>query len=928
MDGVRRLRLPSVSADRVGQLRRQNCNGRAALAGLCWLNRVGRNRCRRGRRGETWESALDTATPQFDDRPRPEAGARGLPTSTYRLQLTREFTFDDATAIVGYLHRLGVSHVYLSPILQAAPGSTHGYDVIDHDRISADLGGEAGLRRLADALHAHGMGAIADVVPNHMGMPVPECGNRALWSVLRDGPASPYASWFDIDWDAQEGTVLLPVLGRRIGECLREGEITLDTEPAGAPGSDRPGEPVLRYYDHVFPVRPGTEALRLPELVQAQHYRLAHWRVAIEEPGYRRFFDVSTLIALRVEDPAVFDATHRLLLGLVADGTLDGLRVDHPDGLADPAGYLRRLAAASGGCWTLVEKILARGEELPEQWACAGTTGYDAEAAVTALLVDPAGAARLASLHSGLTGAPEDFAVVATQAKLDVLETVLHAELDRLTDLLAAICRADLYLRDHTHAALREAVRALLAACPVYRVYVTPGEPADPEASGVLDQAATRAKHALPEERHAAVALVRDLALGRIGPRDALRDEFQIRFQQTCGPVMAKGVEDTAFYRWTALPFAAEVGGDPNEPALSPAGFHRFCAQRHARHPAAMTVLSTHDTKRSEDVRARLAVFSELVDDWAGAVAGWQAEARRPGLLNPAGRAPGPDRLPDPTAEYLLWQTLVACWPISKDRLEQYLTKAMREAKLSTSWTAPDSEYEAAVQHFASAVLADPTLCAGIAAFAVRIRPYAEVNMLTQKLVQLTMTGVPDLYQGTETEFVALVDPDNRRPVDFAALEALLASVDARDGSAGADAGSAGSGDQGPDPAAGRTPIGAAKLKIAAVVLRLRREHPEWFGPESPQTPLFCAGPAADHAVAFLRGDRVAVVGTRLPAGLERAGGWRETALALPPGDWRCRLSGRIHCAGPDAPGAGAGVPLAGLTADHPVALLVREGER
>jgi (1->4)-alpha-D-glucan 1-alpha-D-glucosylmutase len=802
-----------------------------------------------------------------------------------------------------------VSHVYLSPILQAAPGSTHGYDVTDHDRISADLGGEAGLRRLADELHAHGMGAIADVVPNHMGMPVPECGNRALWSVLRDGPASPYASWFDIDWDAQDGAVLLPVLGRRIGECLREGEITLDTEPVGPPGSDGPGEPVLRYYDHVFPVRPGTESLPVAELVQAQHYRLAHWRVAVEEPGYRRFFDVSTLIAVRVEDPAVFDATHRLLLGLVADGTLDGLRVDHPDGLADPAGYLRRLAKASGGCWTLVEKILEHGEELPAQWACAGTTGYDALGKVTALLVDPAGAARLASLHAGLTGAPEVFAKVAERAKLDVLETVLHAELDRLTDLLAAICRADLNLRDYTHAALRDAVRALLAACPVYRVYAKPGEPVDPEAAGVLDQAATRARRSLPEERHAAVALVRDLALGRIGPRDALRDEFQIRFQQTCGPVMAKGVEDTAFYRWTALPFAAEVGGDPGAPALAPAGFHRFCAQRHARHPTAMNALSTHDTKRSEDVRARLAVLSELVDDWAGAVAGWQAEARRPGLLNPAGMAPGTDRLPDPTTEYLLWQTLMSCWPISKDRMEQYLTKAMREAKLSTSWTAPDSEYEAAVQHFAAAVLGDPGLCAGIAAFAERIRPHAEANMLTQKLVQLTMTGVPDIYQGTETEFVALVDPDNRRPADFAALEALLAAVD------GAETGGTGG-----------TGIGAAKLKVVAAALRLRREHPEWFGPGSPQTPLFCAGPAADHAVAFLRGDRVAVVATRLPAGLERSGGWRETSLALPPGAWRSRLSGRIHCADPDAPGGG--LPLAELTADHPVALLVREVDR
>jgi (1->4)-alpha-D-glucan 1-alpha-D-glucosylmutase len=815
--------------------------------------------------------------------------AHPVPSATYRLQLSAGFTFDDAAARVGYLHRLGVSHVYLSPILQAAPGSSHGYDVIDHDRIAAELGGEPAFRRLIAALHERGMGAIADVVPNHMGMPVPETGNRALWSVLRDGPHSPFASWFDIDWDAQAGAVLLPVLGRRIGQCVRAGELKVDTAADGAP--------VLRYFDHVFPLRPGTETLDLPELLDAQHYRLAHWRVAAEETGYRRFFDISTLIAVRVEDPEVFAATHRLLLDLVRDGSLDGLRIDHPDGLADPRGYLRRLAEAVDGRWTVVEKILGAEDTLPEDWPCAGTTGYDAQRVLTALLVDPAGAAQLTALYTGLTGQGADYAEVARQARLDVLDQVLHAELGRLTDLPAAISHGALDLRDHTVAALHECVRALLALMPVYRAYCVPGEEPPGQTVAILEAVADEARALLPEDRHDTLMLVRDLALGRIGPRDRLRDEFQTRFQQTCGPVVAKGVEDTAFYRWPALPTAAEVGGDPAAPALEPSGFHRFCAGRHAAHPTGMTALTTHDTKRSEDVRARLAVLSELPQEWAGAVAGWQA------ATDPAAHPAAPDAAgPDPVARYLAWQTLVGCWPIDRDRLTGYLVKAAREAKVHTSWTSPHEDYEASLRDFAESVFADPDLCAAAAAFAGRIGPYAEINGLTQKLLQLTMTGVPDLYQGTETWFLALVDPDNRRPVDFDALDGLLARADA--------------------DAAGSAPAGqCSKIAVVSRALRLRRDHPDWFGPGAVQSPLLALGPAAGHAVAFLRGEHVAVLGTRLPVGLEHLGGWGDTVLALPDGAWRCALSGRVFRTG----GHGGAVPIADLLLDRPVALLVRQ---
>jgi (1->4)-alpha-D-glucan 1-alpha-D-glucosylmutase len=818
-----------------------------------------------------------------------------VPAATYRLQLNAHLTFDDVLDQLDHLERLGVSHAYLSPILRATAGSMHGYDVIDHEHVAEELGGRAALHRLAEGLRARGMGAIADVVPNHMAVPVPENGNRALWSVLRQGPESPYASWFDVDWSAQDGALLLPVLGRRIGECLSSGELHVDRSDEAVA---QYGGPVLRYFGHVFPLRPGTEHLPLHRLVRAQYYRPAYWRVAAEEPGYRRFFDISSLIAVRVEDPGVLHATHRLLLELLREGVLDGLRIDHPDGLADPRGYLRFLRGATGGAWTVVEKILGVDEQLPTDWACAGTTGYDAQRAIGALLTDPVGAERLVALYAGLTGSAQEFGPVAREARHEVLDTVLRAEVDRLVEVLVAICHTELELRDHTQAGLRETVCALIANLRVYRAYTVPGEPATPEAAARVETAAKAAAARLPAERHETLWLVRDLALGRVGPRDALRDEFQVRFQQTCAAVMAKGVEDTAFYRWTALPAASDVGGEPAEPALAPAAFHGFCALRHAEWPDAMTALSTHDSKRSEDVRARLTVLSELPDEWAAALAGFQVAVRA---------APAPPEAPDPAAEYLLWETLAGAWPIDADRLLPYLRKALREAKTHTSWSAPDEAYEARVLDFASAALANPKAREEVAAFAERIAPYAVSNMLTQKLVQLTMTGVPDLYQGTEVEFLALTDPDNRRPADFARLRELLARADAA-GSAAEVAGTV-----------------AAKPFVVARALRLRREHPEWFlGPDAAQTPLFPVGAAADHAVAFLRGEHAATVGTRLPAGLEREGGWRDTTLPLPPGTWRCRLSGRVFEIDRQS---GAGVPLVLLTAELPVALLVREDE-
>ncbi len=801
------------------------------------------------------------------------ATGRALPSATYRLQMRREFTFDDLAAQLDYLASLGVSHIYLSPILQAVPGSSHGYDVVDHSQLSDDLGGSEAFVRLFERMVETGLGAVVDVVPNHVAVPTPASLNAPLWSVLREGPQSPYAGWFDIDWDLQEGAILMPVLGKRIGECLGDGDISFDT------GGD---EPVLRYYDHVFPVRPGTESLPLQELIERQWYRLAYWRVADEELNYRRFFDVDTLAGLRVEREEVFAESHALLVAMVREGSLDGLRIDHPDGLADPRGYLRRLYDATDGSWIVVEKILEGHEALPDDWPCAGTTGYDALQQVMGVLTDPAGAPTLTTLYQQLTDEPTDFAVIVEEAKRSVVEHGLYAEVNRLVELAHAMCQDHIELRDHTRRGLLEALVELLVAFPVYRAYVVPGEEPPERSVVVLTEAADRAKAHLADEQHATVELLRDLALGRHG-RGGHRDEFVVRFQQTCGPVMAKGIEDTAFYRWFRLAALNEVGGDPGHFGRSVEDFHAWCAELQRDWPASMTTLSTHDTKRSEDVRARLLVLSELPEEWGAAVTSWRATAA----------AYRPDAL-DANTEYLLWQTLVGAWPIEADRLVAYLEKATREAKRHTSWIDQNADYDEAVRTFATAVLADDDVRKQVEEFRARIESAVRCNVLAQKLVQLTMPGVPDVYQGAELVELSLVDPDNRRPVDYAARRAALARLDG-----------------------GEPPrdLDDEKLLVVSRALRLRREHPEWFGAGSSYAPLPVT---SDHVVGFARSDSIVALATRLPVGLDRAGGWGEASATLPDGEWRDVLTGRTYGAGE--------VALGDVLATYPVALLAREG--
>ncbi|MGK4583861.1 malto-oligosyltrehalose synthase [Kitasatospora sp. HPMI-4] len=792
------------------------------------------------------------------------------PTASYRLQLQPGFTLHDAEHAVSYLAALGVSHLHLSPLLEAVPGSTHGYDTVDHGRISEQLGGERALRSLAAEAHRHGLRLIADVVPNHMALPVPEQLNQPLWQVLRDGPDSGYAHWFDIDWTAQpgpadapeRGRLLLPLLGDRLGAVL--GRLETDGE-------------VLRYHEHAFPLRPGTAHLPLPELLNHQWYRLAWWQLASAELNYRRFFTVNELIAVRVEVPEVFEATHRTLLRLHADGVLDGFRIDHPDGLADPRGYLERLAEATGGAYTVVEKILTGPERLPADWPCAGTTGYDALRRIDGVLTDHAGAEQLITAYRRDTGAGTAVAAATRgRAELTTPDGELATELDRLVRLVQRICAAEPELCDHAPWTVRETLRHLLTAYPVYRPYVRPGESAPEESVAQVQAALGAAPPQLLDlpGAEATVVLVRDLVLGRLG-RTVAKDEFCTRFAQTASAVAAKGVEDTAFYRWNALLSLNEVGGEPSRPGLRPAEFHDWCRELEQHWPYSMTVLSTHDTKRSADARARLAVLAELPGLWTDECLAWTGSA---GFC------------PDRSTAWLLWQTLVAGWPLSADRLVSVLLKSAREAKLHTSWTAPDTRFEKALTDYAHAVFANPGLCPRIAGFVAMISPYARSNTLAAALLHLTVPGVPDLYQGGEEPLYTLVDPDNRAPVDLLALAVRLT-----------------------DSATDRPhDLAREKLHLTTTALHLRRDRPL-----GPYRPLTARGPAAAHLLAFARGPELVTAVTRLPYGLERRGGWRETELELPEGRWVDELTQR-HV-------PGGALPAAVLFERYPVALLRAE---
>ncbi|QFR01043.1 malto-oligosyltrehalose synthase [Streptomyces phaeolivaceus] len=770
-----------------------------------------------------------------------------VPAATYRVQLQPDFPFAAASAAVPYIASLGVSHLHLSPVLEAVPGSAHGYDVVDHGRVREELGGEEGLRGLARVAREHGLGLVVDIVPNHMAMAPRH--NRALWEVLREGPGSAYARWFDVDWEAQGGRMLLPVLGGPLGAEIEQ--FVVDGRE-------------LRYYDHVFPLREGTEKLPLPQLLDAQWYRPVWWRLARTELNYRRFFSISELIGVRVEEPEVFDATHAKILQLVREGVVDGLRIDHPDGLADPDAYLRRLHEATGGRWTVVEKILADGEALPAAWPVAGTTGYDALRHVDGLFTDPAGAGELLGQYRRFTAAQADrggeWESTVRRAAYRVLTHELVAEVERLTRVTHRLCERspDLSLRDQAPWALRTALCELLARMEVYRPY-----PSQDASLVVTEEAAAeaRAVFVVPEEARS-VDAVRDLVLGRVGdgPEHA---EFRARFAQTSSALRAKSVEDTAFYRYVPLVSANEVGGDPGGPAVSAEDFHAYCARVQRDWPATGTVLSTHDTKRSADVRAAIAVLAECPGRWADLL----AEVTRDG----AG-------VPDPQLAWAAWQTAFGLGPADEERLQGALLKHVREAGLHTSWTERNPAYERLVADF---VARGPALDARVAALREELEPYVRANSLGAALVQLTMPGVPDVYQGTEGEYRALVDPDNRRA--FAPREGE-----------------------------------SDKFRLTSAALRLRGRRPEVFGEAATYAPLSAHGPGAGHVLAFARSGEVVTAVTRLSLRLAEAGGWGDTRLTLPEGRW-------VEVVGREREFTGE-VRVAELFATLPVALLERVG--
>ncbi len=908
------------------------------------------------------------------------------PRATARLQFFSGFTMDDAVPIIPYLSALGISHLYASPLLKARPGSTHCYDIVDHNEINPELGGAPALRRLVAALRAHNMGLLLDIVPNHMGV---GGADNAWWlDVLEWGHTSRFAEFFDIDWTPPDSTLhnklLAPFLGSPYGEALANGELKLKCKDSGSlyieyhehhfPLSARSAalvlhsDPLFNDMSHAFAdaaklssrnaahnaaqkakallaaalkTEEGESALvgvldrfdpetpdgnrRLHELLQRQNYRLAWWRAAADEINWRRFFDINMLAGVRVEIPRVFDATHDFLLRLYAEGLIDGVRIDHIDGLADPRGYARKLRRAMetagakrptdvphGAPYIVVEKILNGRERLPADWQTDGTTGYDFMDQVSAVLHDPEGEAPLTWSWTNLTARPATFEEEEEPARRQILADNLASELNATAAALHRIARRDLFTRDYTLTAIRRALTEILVHFPVYRIYAGAAGRSDIDTQ-VMDRALAGAHKTFRAADRKLLDVVRRWLADEsprslpAGPRRAERLRAMVRFQQLSAPVAAKSVEDTAFYRFGRLLSRNEVGSNPGSFAASPAAFHANAAERGKRLPGALLATATHDHKRGEDTRARLAVLSEIPGEWEIALARWMR-------LNAIIRT---DAGPNPADEIMLYQTLIAAWPLGlpaedsdgikdfADRVAAWQIKSYREAKLVSEWAAPNESYEDAAAEFLKNTL-DPArpVLAEIIAFANRIGPAGAVNGLSQTLLRLTAPGVPDLYQGTEYWDQSLVDPDNRRKVDFAARQSSLTE------------------NIPPAQLLQNWQTGAVKQAIIQRALTLRGNNPALFA-KGDYIKLEAEGPAAAHILAFARRHKrsTAITAvTRLAAGLVTntplppPESWADTTLKLPGFDWFDALNG--------GPATGETIPAATLFAQLPVALL------
>ncbi|MEJ5920620.1 malto-oligosyltrehalose synthase [Corynebacterium sp. H78] len=810
-------------------------------------------------------------------------------TSTYRVQLRgpkadpngRAFTFADAEKQISYLAELGVSHIYLSPVLSSVPESNHGYDVIDPTTINPELGGMKGLQSLAATAHEAGIGIIIDIVPNHLGVEQPEL-NKWWWDVLTYGQDSDFEPYFDIDWhedNGADGKMGLPVLGSE--DDVEKLEVDLSGD-----------EPLLKYYDHAFPIRPGTEEGTPQEVHARQSYRLMFWRDGII--GYRRFFSVNGLAGIRQENPVVFEHTHRIVRELIAADIIDGVRVDHPDGLSDPFGYLSQLRRLLGDDkWLVIEKILGATEPLDPRLQVDGTTGYDALREFDNVFMNRESRdtmSMLALQESGSTWDKQAVKATERELKREIAKSELTAEVRRLARAL----RRDnwsTYGGNVTEEELMDTISELVAAMPVYRSdYVSLSR----VASSVIQEMAAR----FPS---------RVFALDLIAAGLIAQGEAATRFAQVCGAVMAKGVEDTTFYRASRLVSLNEVGGDPSRYGVSAAEYHLLQSERARLWPGTMTALSTHDTKRGEDVRARIIQLSDIAGDWAENIRDWNA-------ITPA---------PDAATGYFLIQNIVGVWPADgvitdelRDRLHAYAQKAMREASSITTWTEPDEEMELRVMRWIDRLLDGP-LTDRITEFVQSIAPAGMTTSWSRKLLQLVGPGIPDTYQGTEFLEDSLVDPDNRRFVDYDARRVALDQV--RRGEVPTAVSSAETPATLPE---GFTAADAnmVKLMVTHHGLALRAERPDSFVGGTYQ-PVFAEGVGERYLVGAARGpqgedqDIIALV-TRRPIGLERDGGWGDTTVTLPDGFWTDRFTGRTWS---------GTVVVSSMFDTYPVALLVAE---
>jgi (1->4)-alpha-D-glucan 1-alpha-D-glucosylmutase len=879
-----------------------------------------------------------------------------IPTATYRLQLHAGFGFDAAAAVADYLQQLGISHVYSSPYLQAAPGSQHGYDIVDHHNVNEELGGSEAHNRFSLRLGACGLGQVLDIVPNHMA--ISGRRNRYWWDVLENGPASRYANYFDIDWRSHEeklrNKLLVPILGDHYGHVIARGEIQIKRQG---------GEFFLRYFDHELPLAPkslptildpaaaqcGSDYLafladslsRLPDpasksrsgaierhrdkevirglldrlfqevpfiaetvdsvlekltkdvnalddFLEHQNYRLAYWRTSEQELGYRRFFDVNTLVGLRMESPHVFADTHALILGWLREGVLDGIRVDHPDGLRDPGEYFDRLREAADEVWIVAEKILEPGEPLPRAWPIDGTTGYDYLNEAGGLFVNSENADEFTQIYSSFTGESTDYPAICRDKKHRVMRDLLGSDVNRLTSLFSEICECHRDRRDYTRQDIIRAIREVVACLSVYRTYVVPNRnEMTPEDESYVTQAIEAAKVNRPEIDAELFDFVADVLLLRV--RGAMESEFVFRFQQFTGSVMAKGVEDTAFYCFNRLISLNEVGGDPARFGISPEAFHEFCGQVQRSRPRTMLASSTHDTKRSEDVRARINVISEIPGAWEAALDRWAS-------MNEKYKK---EQLPDRNTEYFLYQTMLGAWPIPRERLLPYMEKACREAKQQTSWHAPNEAFELATREFIEALYKDAGFLEDFEAFLEPLIKPGRINSLSQVLLKLTSPGIPDTYQGSEIWDLSLVDPDNRRPVDYDLRRRLLSEIS----------------NLNVNEVWQRIDEGLPKLWTIYHALQARRMHASAFADEAAYQPLLGNGEKADHLVAYMRGDEMIVMVPRLTTTLDSH--WRDTSLQVPCGKWRNQLSGAVY--------NGSKFDVGAILAPFPVALLLKE---